>query len=822
MTYSTIIAKGSQHRGYRLRIAGVRYYFTSHPDVPDLTDPAGGALDFVRVEGAVIAPYPRTMPAKAHPLKPPEILTTGITLMDVDGRCTDIWGTEREYPKTVMTADLSAVAVSVGALMGPTATGLRAFDAAGLIYIDGEAIEYASINVGAGTINGLVRGKYYSDAVAHAASHLAGGMLAREVYNFLPHLWYREAVLEVFDLDTAHMATPDSATIARGFLQEPDYQDEKFVLRIVNYCHPLRRRVFSRSDIKGTLSRDFVPASRGVMGNSSGKGGFVPRIADPLDINPSDGLPRTESLYADPIGTPEIAGGDGFFAAADMIQSDDWAPYPIRYLLVGGDEGEIMGYSDWTGTTNGTPDDYFTIALRGCFGTPIGKDNEGSWPKGTPIQFICDLAGGPDYKTAGVGSTVSNRWQDFIEHRQYGPGEFAGVNAVDAFLMLLTSRLGDGSNGAWDVLPRYYGLGIDVARVNTTAFTTFKTMYCPTRNHVYLARKPEALLEIVATDLQLLYGGMVYATYEGQISIAAFRNKLPNSDVATITAAQILDFETLGIQEVFNSLDYTLDQWPSRQEGIVRAADYRRRDALGENAAAGATSQSLRGPGFDAVKKFRGDDVVHNQVTSMMHHFGRGAPAVQMRLPATFLDLLPGQFIEFTYTPGPNVTTGERGYTDQAAILIETEPIDEEAQIRVKAILLREYKTCLWAPSAEIDTRTSDTNFTIKAAAFGTDDRQREYWDVDTKIRVWNTAMTSFDDCTIGGYNPATGEINLSGLGSANVQDDNRITWSDWDTCRTGGNTQLERALAEEWYGFFCDSNRSLGAGDDPARVWAD
>ncbi|MBU1213557.1 MAG: hypothetical protein KJ587_20170, partial [Alphaproteobacteria bacterium] len=218
MSVSTLLAKEAQHRGYRMRIAGIRYYWTSSPNVPALTDPAGGSLDYVRVDGALKG-IPRTLPMKTHPLKMPQVLSTTIEFLDVDGRLTEIWATEQESPITQLTADLAAAAVTATVLLGPASIGLTAFPSSGLLYIDNETIQYTG--KGVLSFTGLVRGKYHSDDVAHDEYHLASNQLSREVYGFIPHLWFREVVLECFDMETAHLGSPVSEVLARGFLQEP-------------------------------------------------------------------------------------------------------------------------------------------------------------------------------------------------------------------------------------------------------------------------------------------------------------------------------------------------------------------------------------------------------------------------------------------------------------------------------------------------------------------------------------------------------------------------------------------------------------------------
>lgn len=815
MTYSDLLSKRGQHVGFRLRIAGVKYYWTSHPDVPQLSDSAGGT-DYTRVTGAFIG-SPRGLAEKAHPFEQPSIATTDIELIDIDGALTDLWATEKGSPVCTLSTALSAAETgSINVTAGSATEGLGGFASSGLCYVDGETIEYTTKNIIGNSLDTLTRGKYAEGfdtaAVAHTQYLLASNQLPRPVFGYLPHLWYRECILEIFDLENV----ANTATIARGFLFEPQWVGEEiFRFRIANYIYPLQRQVFKRSECKGELSRDFDVIRLAY------NWGWLIVLPNP---KVSFVFP-TQTLYANVHGTQEIAAADSFMEDSDMPGiAYRWMPKAQMYILVGGDDGEIMAYSDWDADTT---DGSFTICARGLFGTPIGKDNSGVWPKGTPIQTLCALVGDPSYSTVALktytNTSVSTWTQDvFLDH--YMDSALSGVNPVNAFLMLMVSIVGDGANSVYDNLPAFYGLGINYNRVDITGFETFRMNAIPgeIRQHCYFGKESESIFDMVMSDIQMLHGGMIYATREGQISVVEFRQKVPSDTATAIAEKDIVSIETVGVRDVYNTLRYSLDQWPSENETIVNAYDYRRRDAMGETASHEVTSKSLRGPGFRSDRKFTGDSLVINGLSARLQLLGNGAPMIEMTLTAKHADLSPGNFITFTHSAPPRITANARGFSTQSAMVLEAEPHDEEAEIRVKAIMLRTAHTCLWAPSAEISARTSDTEFTIKAAVFNANDQQTAFWDVDTCIRVWNAAMTSFTQCVIATWTPATGTITLDAPGSANVQNDNRITWDAWDTVRAAGAgaTQKARTVTEEWYGFFADADPTLGAAADPARVW--
>jgi hypothetical protein len=820
MAYADLLAKRGQNVGFRLRICGVKYYFVSHPDVPQLSDSAGGT-DYTRVVGAFIG-SPRGLAEKAHPFSQPQVLSTDIELIDIDGALTDMWATERSSPITTLSAALTAIEVAaINCTVNSASEGYGAFATSGLCYVDTETIEYTTKNVGGSSLDTLTRNKYAegfgTSAVAHSLYMLASNQLQRPIFGFLPHLWYRECILEIFDLENV----ANTATIARGFLYEPQWVGEEiFRFRIANYIHPLSRQIFKRTECKGELSRDFDVIRV-----------FIPTgMANPLWMF---GLPNpkasssmaTQTLYANVKGTQEIADTDAFFEDSDIPGiAYRWMPSKQMYLLVGGDDGELMAYSDWDADST---DGAFTIVQRGLFGTPIGKDNGGIWPKGTPIQTICALVGDPSYSRIDPKTYVTSEvsaWINDIYLDHYMGASLAGVNPINAMLMLLVSIVGDGANSVYDNLPSDYGLGIPYGRIDITAFEAFRMQAVPgeIRQHCYLGKEPESIMDMIMSDVQMLYGGMIYATREGQISIAELRLKVPSDTATAIAEKDIVSIETVGVRDVYNTLRYTLDQWPSENETVVNAYDYRRRDAMGESNAHEVTSKSLRGNGFRSASKFLGESVVMNSLSGLLCLLGNGAPMVEMTLTAKHADLSPGSYVTFTHSAPPRITANARGFSTQTGLILEAEPHDEEAEIRVKAVLLRTGKTCLWGPSAEISARTSDTEFTIKAAVFNADDRQTAFWDVDTTIRVWNAAMTSFTQCVIATWTLATGTITLDAPGSANVQANNRITWDDWDTGRAvaGGVTQYARTVTEVWYGYCADASHSLGAAPDAAREW--
>lgn len=813
MTYASLLSRIGQPVGYRLRICGVKYYWVSHSSVPTLTDSAGGTA-YTRVEGAFYT-IPNPLSMSAHPLQVPGVATTTVELIDIDNALTELWATERDSPMVLLDANAGASDTTFTVVPGPTSVGLAAFPAAGFAYCDRETVEYTAkgaTTLGVNITDNLIRGKFAEGMVAGAgAAHtqyvLAQSQLARPVFGYVPNLWYRPAMLEIFDLDN----TANTETIAMGFIIEPEWVGEEiFRLKIQSYAHELQRQVFRRSEIVGTVATDFKNKT----------------IANPK-------IGATETLYVASNGTPEILPDDAFLDAAHIPTADDrWMPSKQMYVLVGSDDdGEIMGYTNWSwnGTTRAGA---MTINMRGCFDTMIG-DDEGQWPAGTSVRHLCVLAGYPTFQyyeppasprpsqtiVGGTVPTEGSRRQAILF-----PGA-KGVNPVDAMLMLLMST-GAGANNRgggdpdYDVLPYYYGLGVPYTLVDITAFENFKRDYCQNSNHVYIAKAPIDLLTLLHTDLAALYGGLLYVKPNGQITITRLKKSVPNDTITTILEKDMISVDTIGVRDVFNTIRIKLDQWPSGAESTVSAIDHRRRDSFGDNPAPEIVSDSLRGPGFRSPVTYTGDSDAINRVVEYLKVFGNGAPMIEMTVSIKHADLEVGDYIEFTHQGPPQIISNTRGFSSQLAIVLGVEVLDSEAQVKVKAMLLKRAKTCLWAPSAEIDARTDDENFTIKAAVFSADDRAVEYWDDDTNIMVWDANMTAITLCTIDSYNPATGAIVLVAPGSPDVQNNNRITWSSWDDCRVGGARQLLRALDAEWYGFFADANGHLGAGADPPRVY--
>lgn len=813
MPYASLLSRTGQPVGYRLRICGVKYYWVSHASVPTLTDSAGGTA-YTRVEGAFFT-VPNPLSMSAHPLQVPGVATTTVELIDIDNVLTELWATERDSPIVLLAAYAGATDSTFTVVPGPTSVGLAAFPAAGFAYCDRETVEYTAkgaATLGINITNNLIRGKFAVGMVAGAgAAHtqyvLAQSQLARPVFGYVPNLWYRPAMLEIFDLDN----TANTETIALGFIVEPEWVGEEiFRLKIQSYAHELQRQVFRRSEVTGTVAVDFKNMT---LAN--------PRIGS------------TEMLYVSSNGLPEIAPDDAFLTAAQIPPADDrWMPIKQMYLLVGSDDdGEIMGITDWL--WNGTTRiGVMTVNMRGCFGSQVGND-DGQWPIGTTIRHLCVLAGYPNFQyyeqppspkpsQSFVGSTRPT--DGTLRQAILSPGA-KGVNPVDAMLMLLMST-GAGTNDRggglpdYDVLPYYYGLGVPYTLVDITAFENFKRDYCQNSNHVYIAKAPTDLLTLMHADLAALYGGLLYIKPNGQITITRLKKSVPSDTITTIAEADMISVDTIGVRDVFNTIRIKLDQWPSGAESTVSAIDHRRRDSFGDNPAPEITSESLRGPGFRSPVTYTGDSDAINRVVEYLKIFGNGAPMIDMTVSIRYADLEVGDYIEFTHQGPPQIISNTRGFSSQLAIGLSVEVLDSEAQVKLKAMLLKRAKTCLWAPSAEIDVRTDDTHFTIKAAVFSADDRAIAYWDGGTNIVIWNTNMTATTSCTINGFNPATGAVELAAPGSPDVQNNNRITWSSWDDCRSGGATQLLRALTAEWYGYFADANGHLGAGADPPRVY--
>jgi len=700
MAYSDLLDKRGQLVGYRFRISGCQYYWVSHSDVPTLTDTVGGTA-YTRVEGAFNA-VPNPLPLTAHPLVSPSVSSTVVELLDVDDALTDVWATERGSPAVVLAGDAASGDGEFDVVPGGSVQGLGGFDASGYAYVDNETVEYpangaATIGIDPGNV--LIRGKFAegfeSTDVDHDQYILATDALHRPVYSYLPFLWYREAMLEIFDLEN----TDNTETIARGFLIEPKWVgDDVFRLKIKNYAYQLQRPVFKHTEVKANLSEQFVVENSRIV--KMGLGAF----GCPDLVYPGGGT--TTTLVINVEGTNDIPPATAFITSGNMPSpSLRWMPYTQMFVLVGdSDDGEIMGVIDYSydaATGVGT----LTVDARGCFGTPVGGDVLGGWPQYTPVQFLCVLAGDFSFKRLAISSTSSEligSWRDNLETAQLYQN-YSGVSPIDAILMLMMST-GDGTNnrgGAdldYDVLPEFYGLSIPYDLIDIDAFEDFKNYYVKNRSHVYVARESVDLMTLIMADLQGLYGGMVYAQADGVITIKQMRKSVPNDTITTIAEEDILKLETIGVRDVYNAFKFLFDQWPSTAESSVLAYDYRRRDALGENPAPEIVSDSLRGAGMPGPARFGGENDVRNRATEYLQLLGNGAPHIVMQVLPKHNDLEPGDYVRITHPGPPQIIANARGFSEQLALVIEVKPNDVEGYSTIRVMLLREEKTCLWGP----------------------------------------------------------------------------------------------------------------------------
>lgn len=825
MAYSDLLGKDSQRVGYMFRIHGVQYYFVSHEDVPTLTDSQGGTA-YTRVEGC-FEEAPNSLPQQVHPFNSPVGLSTEVYLLDVSGVLTELLATERSDKFVTLAEDFSSsdtTGLTVNELSD--SQGFDSFPSSGFIYVDGETIQYSSKS--SGVFSTLVRNKFAegfdTSAVSHDQYLLKGSLMPRPAFGYVSNLWYRECRLDVYDLDD----TSNTATIARGFILEPTWEAEDVVrFRIENYIHAIDKQVFKQAECRGELSDGIVPL-------------FIPQMFPPTGKFSVDGIADwgkdvTETIGTNPKGTEEIDDDDVFIDDSDMPSpSMRWMPLSkLQFALIGGEDGEIVAYNN----VNSSND--LTVVMRGCFGTSVGKDGTAVWGKGETIQPLCVIAGAPTYKSfqhslIDAKDLIAGDIKLSFKDTPFYDSSKSGVNPVDAFLMLMTSTGGgtnyDSGGGAtnYDLLPENYGLGLHYSRVDVDAFENFKQQVVSDekRFHMYIAKDSCNLLQMIVSDIQSLYGGMIYATKDGKISIVEFRTLVPSDDYVVVPQNEIISFDSIGVQEVFNAIQIVYDKWPSKSETTVNAYDYRRKAVMGESPAPAIVSESLRGEGWGSTQRFNTAPMLRVQLQGMLQLLGSGAPIATMTLHQKHMDLSPGDYIKFSHTQPPQIIANQRGFSSQLAMVLETEPQGNDSEIKVRAILMKEIKSALWAPSAQISAKASDSDFTIAASTFSDNDRIENYWGADfeggCEIWIWDSEMETYHARTTTSTSeiPSSGRVVIS-LSSTNAEIGNRITWADWDTVKASINSaQIARLQTDEWYGYFADTSHTLGSSNFPARVY--
>lgn len=109
-------------------------------------------------------------------------------------------------------------------------------------------------------------------------------------------------------------------------------------------------------------------------------------------------------------------------------------------------------------------------------------------------------------------------------------------NHVDVLLQLLTSIDGDGSNGAWDVLPTGWGAGLPVGLFDTAALLALKD-YATDRRYVF-DRTESAV--VMLRNLARITGARIFWDETGKLTAKSERDVYPDSAIGlnSITASQ--------------------------------------------------------------------------------------------------------------------------------------------------------------------------------------------------------------------------------------------------------------------------------------------
>lgn len=396
-----------------------------------------------------------------------------------------------------------------------------------------------------------------------------------------------------------------------------------------------------------------------------------------------------------------------------------------------------------------------------------------------------------------------------------------GDHPFDVALALLTSRKGDGTNGAWDVLPEGWGIGLDVSRVDTAGITALKAAWLPFARHVWLYTEPFSFKEELA---RILRPHVCYpvSLLDDVLTIRRLNPPIPGLGVRTVDASGVVDVPTwdANIAEVIGRVIWRCDYDPV-------GGDYRQ-TYVGE----------LQGPGVEAQEFYAGqfktleveaqgqwsgndpgvlgffgsslnsaaEDAARRLFDTVRDRYARPFPVLGIECSYDHLTVAPGDLISLTLEHVPDVTAGVRGLSGATCEVLRMTPDDVRG--RVTLVVLHTPLTTsarLLGPSAIVTANTAGTAMPVGSsyAVAGTDAAGFRAGDVielrsaDLKTLLWTATVASV------------------GAGVINLQ-----TSQIWST----GNVALlapytsQAALRKSLSAFCASASDLLGAADPPHR----
>lgn len=528
---------------------------------------------------------------------------------------------------------------------------------------------------------------------------------------------------------------------------------------------------------------------------------------------------RTAKLYAgikDGLGVYTAANGSTEPAAettrvrlvADSL-AGTWTSGQTIIVRVG---EEYIGGTVSTDAT-GTYVDFSGTGSRALFSSETAEHRVG--------EDIVEVIWTGAYDAAG---TAEYRFSKFTK----------GDHPLQVLLSFLLSRRGDGANGAYDILPEGWGIGLDAARVDVAGIERLMQTWIPGQRHLWLYSEPFVLKEEMANLLRPHLCFPV-VTLGDLLTVRRLSPPIPAATIRDVTATHLLGPATwdANIRDVIGRTIWRCDWDP--------IADKSRQTFIGEMQGAGVEAQEFyagqwqtmevdakgaftgNDPGahgfFGANLNTNAGDAALRYAETVQDRYARPWPILGVECSYDCLDIEPGDLIELSAEHVPNTSTGGTGLTLALCEVLSKEIDDSAGRVTLSVLQAPAATSRLIAPAlpvnAVVGAKVTLLDADLYAAGF--DAYTEAAFAATDVVEVWTSnLLTSRGTATVtlveDPNSPAGGvDLTLDSLPAGTIATD-IVMPASYDSA-----TASQRLR----YAYLAGADGTLGAAEDSAHLYA-
>ena len=558
-----------------------------------------------------------------------------------------------------LSTDLAKAGTS---LVLTSATGVVADD---ILHIGAEAVRVSSI-AGAPTLT-VVRGVLGTNDVEHKTRANGGEGI---VYDRPTFVKGRRVTVyaQVFGTRTEKsLSVATGVVIGQGVIDDWDMVNEN-VFRFE--CRPLLGSLDREIGTKQYRTRMSMLEQRDEASVIRSNGRMTRDVAQRVIVQ----VPQ-QVFPGDPVAEPQYA----FSGAGDAAKQTFYARF-----------GDQIVQAEYVRNTNDPAHGNMDIIAWGLRPIHLVKDRPGDTEK----VFHDILITNPKPRRIDPDDHINTDFQI---------GGVSAIHPVDIMLALITST-GAGTNGDWDNLAAHWGAGMAVGLINLVTFRNVKARTAGIAMPSLIIGwdgQPVVLRQWLEDNILRPLGFFLYHDANGALALGEVSEVYETAALPTIKDEDVAAF---GRPRMAGQLDRTTAR-QSFQYGLKRdrttapAVSFRSPESerydFDNNAVKGFVSGFM---GADALP------VLMRRITQFARLWSTPLPLVQLTTSMHRISLDVSDPVMLTLSNMPNPTTGTRGLTDVAGVIIGRAPKPSTNTIEWDIVLVPDTQNGRWASSGKVQS----------------------------------------------------------------------------------------------------------------------